>query len=376
MWERTRQEQEENVIEKEIDPLHLLPVEDESDTSKTYRGPLDPATVVAVAKRAYESLADNGDAVLSNLPARPREPSFESPSCEDAIMLEADGDHINDVELENSIELEPSPLYVSNGSCTDPLSPLQDGDKSTLVSLTFNLDAAARKKRIVEWLCRNIHHLNELSQLPFNSSELWRLHQHFFTPTVYDSGIAGLSISESQELSSSCNFSEPPGSSIVSEPFDTTPSMASTDVPIMRASEPVMNPSVLPLLKRKVSYRFLHEACLTSEPPCTVIPRLKTVGDASVSKLIEDMNVHTMQPSSKRPRRNRSRVSFVPAIKTKLDSFLDSCHQKALVLMRQLYYVEKCMLNNEIYPIEDVGSRKHLAGILAADAEMILLEMM
>lgn len=82
-----------------------------------------------------------------------------------------------------------------------------------------------------------------------------------------------------------------------------------------------------------------------------------------------------MQPRSKRARRNRSRISFVPRFKAKLDSFLDSCHHKALGLMRQLVYVERTLLNDEIYPLESLGSTQYLVGTLAADAEMILLDM-
>ena len=98
--------------------------------------------------------------------------------------------------------------------------------------------------------------------------------------------------------------------------------------------------------------------------------------DQSVSKLIEDMNGQSMQPNLKRPRRNRSRISIVPKIKQKLDSFLDSDHQKALGLMRQLHYVEKSLLNGSIYPIQERGAATHLIGDLAEDAETILLDMM
>jgi hypothetical protein len=49
----------------------------------------------------------------------------------------------------------------------------------------------ARKKRIVEMLCSNIQHLNELAQIPFDSRELWKLHQHCFTPVVNESGGMG-----------------------------------------------------------------------------------------------------------------------------------------------------------------------------------------
>jgi hypothetical protein len=88
------------------------------------------------------------------------------------------------------------------------------------------------------------------------------------------------------------------------------------------------------------------------------------------------MNGQTMQHRSKRPRRNRSRISIVPRIKQKLDSFLDSDHQKALGLMRQLYYVEKSLLSGNVYPIDDIKGVTHLIGALASDAETILIDMM
>jgi len=53
-------------------------------------------------------------------------------------------------------------------------------------------------------------------------------------------------------------------------------------------------------------------------------------------------------------------MSIVPKIKLKLDSFLDSDHQKALDLMRKLYYVEMSLLNGIIYPIQERGAATHL----------------
>ena len=44
------------------------------------------------------------------------------------------------------------------------------------------------KQKIVDWLYKNIHHLNKLAQLPFNSTKLWKLHQHYFTPVVNETG--------------------------------------------------------------------------------------------------------------------------------------------------------------------------------------------
>ena len=35
---------------------------------------------------------------------------------------------------------------------------------------------------------KSIQHLNKLAQQPFSSAELWKLHQHYFTPVVNESG--------------------------------------------------------------------------------------------------------------------------------------------------------------------------------------------
>merc|ERR1739838_932804 len=104
------------------------------------------------------------------------------------------------------------------------------------------------------------------------------------------------------------------------------------------------------------SYRFLNEAMLTSSSHSEV----RSEDSKSVSKMIEDVSSQSMQPKFKKARRNKTRISFVPRIKAKLDSYLDACHQKALVLMRQLQFVEKALLNGHIYPLE-AELYKHLS---------------
>ena len=69
-------------------------------------------------------------------------------------------------------------------------------------------------------------------------------------------------------------------------------------------------------------------------------------------------------------------ITITMGVKNKLDSYLDSCHTKALVLMRQLQYVERALLKGEIYSFDQAGSAAHLSGVLAKDAEMILVDMM
>jgi hypothetical protein len=367
MWKRMHQEQNSHLIDKEIDPLNCL---DNDDTSVSISsGPLDPSVVVEVAKRAYKHLCENGDELFSRV-ERNRSVSFECPLTDDVVIIESNApsnsskfdEKVPDSTLQtqsngndHSMSQVSDPLSVHNASFTEPF-----------------LNTTERKQKIMQWLCSNIQHLNELSHLPFDSSELWRLHKYFFSPTIqkphshegdWNNGIMsdlglGNSINEGTE-----------NNLILSAPCITSPCKSKEAVP---SREPLIHDSA-PILKRKVSYRFLNDATLSSmsakSPDGSHI-------DQSVSKLIEGMNGHSMQPRSKKARKNLSRILLVPRIKKRLDSFLDSDHNKALGLMRQLQYVENHLLKGDIYPIDTIGTTNHLIGSLASDAEIILLDMM
>jgi hypothetical protein len=226
----------------------------------------------------------------------------------------------------------------------------------------------------VEWLCIHIKDLNELSQRPFNPRELWKLHQHYFTPVVNESGgDCGQNLEGNAVVSSvpEVSLTYHGGSAV-------TPSTASSveenlSVPL---SEPVLpgisGPSPMSILKRKVSYRHLGDAVQNiqmSEPRLDI--------SMSVAKIIERGHTgHSLPPKTKRARRNRTRISFVPRIKAKLDSYLDVCHEKALITMRQLYYVEQAILVGQLHPLPPSSvPRTHLSGTLASEAEMIIVDM-
>jgi len=498
MWEHSKLEQEERSVDKELDPLHLLPTVVQpgfhptsgnniinsitapihgavSSTPNIIRttscvGPLDPATVVAVAKRAYASLHAQqpitdgvngggglnvgdrggrgleavGDALLrlqisSAVAREEREASFDSPVTEDAIILEANGEAVVESEDVERNHQHQHPLTQDENCCAGTSSHVDTNDPTLTTTtqiqtpptpddliirktspLTF-LDLPARKKKIVEWVCGNIHHLNELSHAPFDSSELIKLYQHFFSPVIqdnwqpsnhHDNANGGNTLGHHARDDVNHGQQCPPsrtsaatqdGTALLSGPggiiatndltrhTENQPSASNHDIP--SSSTPVMG--TLPMLKRKVSYRHLHEASahsLSSHSQLnstlqhnntnfsTNVSAQKTRNErpSAISKLIEDQQSvggNSMQPKSKRARRNRSRISFVPRFKAKLDSFLDSCHHKALILMRQLVYIEETLLNNEIYPLESLGTTQYLVGTLAADAEMILLDM-
>mmetsp|Transcript_30071 Transcript_30071/g.34956 ORF Transcript_30071/g.34956 Transcript_30071/m.34956 type:complete len:1067 (-) Transcript_30071:67-3267(-) len=365
MWNNMRQEQEENLIDNEIDPLNLLPGVNGGSNSIRRRviasGPLDAPTVVAVAKRAFETLGPKGEEMLAKSTAEARGSSFKSPLAGDVIVVEANGVAM---PLEN---LDSSGDYGDVCTSTRPKPPIPGNlivHKTTAPKVP-SMDPDMRKKKIMEWLCKNMYHLNELSQLPFNDGELWRLHQHFVSPTIQETnlhhGESSSSPESSEELQlNSMNYQ---GCSLLSAPCAP---LHTVDLSTAPASEPVMNTHSSKELKR--TFSIIGKLSARGESTGTET-------DQSVTKLIKDMNGHSMQPK-KRARRNHSRISIVPRIKKKLESFLITDHQRALGLMRQLAYVEKSLLNGSMYPVEDLDTATHLIGSLASDAEMILVDMM
>jgi hypothetical protein len=245
----------------------------------------------------------------------------------------------------------------------------------------------SRKKRIIEWLCSNIQHLNKLSQKPFSSAELWKLHQHYFTPVVDECGgnaspSPDLSIDAMNGAASSVpevsrgDSSVNPGASL-GESLDEPVQLSGTNPYAKDSPSGTSGLTSFPLLKRKVSYRFLGDATMASTPILDVRNAPAPNGFLSVSMMIEGGPTgHSMPPKTKRARRNRTRISFLPRVKAKLDSFLDVCHEKALVTMRQLFYVEQAILKGEVNPIDPkTTSRTHLCGDFATDAEIIVCDM-
>ncbi len=379
MWDDAdAEEAPQSDLERDLDPLSFLQSPGNEQTkSHNHRqpGPLEATVVVEVAKRAFDSLVANGVDVFSRRPSNFVDPSFGSPLASDAIILESSPD---------TTLMHPT-LYMNSHTEHQNLNPEQ---AASMQPRSFvappecqapkkqEMPDPARKKRIVEWLCANIQHLNELAELPFSSRELWNLHQHYFTPVVNESGGSAFQGDEVSKIVSSVPevYRMSQGASAV------TPSTASVEDQLsVPMSDPVFTvpaPSSMSMLKRKVSYRFLGDAMSTIH---STEPKMERASHtASVAKLIEQGHTgHSLPPKTKRARRNRTRISFLPRIKAKLDSYLDVCHEKALITMRQLYFVEASILAGHVNPLEPFSSsRTHLSGILAAEAEMIVVDMM
>ena len=375
MWDRNYETEEfQSDLERDLDPLSFLSnqMNGKNESSPARRsGPLEAAVVVEVAKRFFESLVANGIDVLSRRGANSNHLSIGSPLATDAIITES-------TQVSN-----PSPYTNghSSGSFHD-LGEIRSTQVRSFVAPPESKEMKkqemkdpTRKKRIVDWLCSNARPLKDLTHVPFNSSELWKLHQFYFTPVVKESGGSP----GRPEAKSNLIISSVPDVHRMNQCGTTfTPSLQSVDnYPSVPVSDPAFSgpSSSSTLLKRKVSYRCLGGSASNTEPQ---LHNNSAFDGTSVAKIIENGHTgHSLPPKTKRARRNRTRISFLPRIKAKLDSYLDVDHEKALVTMRQLYFVEQAIISGNVVPDDhDSAPRSHLSGTLAAEAEMIIVDMM
>lgn len=326
MWENASQDPKRT--EKAVDPLQFLPPTNGEPPGKKGEGPLDATIVVEVAKRAFESFRDSGpEALTPPSGAAYYEASFGSPLADNAIVTEG-----------NDSEWRPSTGSAAFGDMN--FDNQNGGDQPMGTERTSSFVAAPsaptdpsvpdpeRKKKIVEWLCNNMQKINELSQTPFDSTELWRLHQHYFAPVVNERGGSvraspSPSAEVSQIVSSVPDVSRrDPGNGNAEPPSTITPStLASDDQFFVASSEPSLQASPpissVPMLKRKVSYRFLGDAAISSSRGRSEV-RVQSMNNTSVSQMIQKGGVgHSMPPKSKRARRNRTRISFMPRIQVR-----------------------------------------------------------
>lgn len=340
MWENASQDPEKRASDKAVDPLQFLPPTNGEPPGRKGEGPLDATIVVEVAKRAFESFRESGPDVLTPPSgAAYYDASFGSPLADNAIIAEGS-------ESPSNATTAFADLNFDNGNGGDQSLDAAISTRSSsfvaapAVPTELSVPDPDRKKKIVDWLCKNMQQLNELSQIPFDSTELWRLHQHYFAPVVNERG-GNVSASPTPSDSVSRIVSSVPDVSrkipANAEPSTITPSTLSSDdqifvassEPSLQASPPVAS---LPMLKRKVSYRFLGDAAISSSRGRHEV-RAQSMNNASVSQMIQSGGIgHSMPPKSKRARRNKTRISFMPRIQvrasafpTYLDSFVVTC---------------------------------------------------
>lgn len=354
--------------EKLTDPLNFL-----GGSLAVRSAPEDATIVVEVANKAYEELGEHElEGCMRKRGGSDRHKQDSSQSHEDEMPVPSAQSSIHSNRGTSMLPANKIASFVAS-----PEPPKQ------------TLPDPARKTRIAEWLSANMKEITKLSQLPFSSAELWRLHQHYFSPVVNESGGESIATS-SNPCVATTEFTR---SSVpaVSRPSSTENPCATilenSDGDVSAMSQPAITTTgnqmaSLPILKRKVSYRFLGEAATSTSQSGADHRNINAIASTpqTVSLMIDVGPVgHTMPPTTKRARRNRSRISFLPRIKAKVDSYLDVSHDKALITMRQLYYVERAILSGQVNPFDPTENgmpRIHLCGELANDAETIIVDMM
>ena len=323
MWERMRNEEIENDDMEEVDPLDFLPSSSPTENSGSCPkitgkvGPLDPPTVVAVARKAFASLENAQDEVRS-LPSY-REPCFESPLVnDDAIMMEVSEDGI-------MRPIEPIEEFKSNSNTMDDITfslsdvssleydqklprTLQNVDEPNKENPAISGDSKVkseldpdRKRKNIDWLCRHLRFLNELGNKSFNSVEMWELHQHFFAP------VSQLNL---QQVNSPCNSSD-------DDQICDSDSRSNVELMSTHGESNNAVASSLPILRRKESFQLLSDVAAQSY--FVPSPSSKQTRSRPISVMIEENTScqSFQQHRKKRAKRPKAKIAYFPRIKVR-----------------------------------------------------------
>mmetsp|Transcript_9703 Transcript_9703/g.20209 ORF Transcript_9703/g.20209 Transcript_9703/m.20209 type:complete len:1276 (-) Transcript_9703:169-3996(-) len=343
-------------------------------------GPSDPATVVAAAMSAFTALGDTAGTLLTTEEPQ-RAISETSPIVSsDAVMLEKtpsgtirvppldDSDDESSQADKSATPLEVSVSHVSTDSlCTAngkecPETPLDP----------------VKKKRNMEWLRLHYRSLNGMTQLPFVHADLLQLYRYFYSPIdVEEDGSVQEGNANRTNLKSGDSGGTTPTEFFYTEKHPpNSPSLSSAS----SAGPHTARRQIMPGLQRKASYRSLHDVAMM---PDSLNYRLRSPNFISIDNSCRRRPVsalegcNPMQPALKRARNDKPRIDYFPRIKTKIEAFLSSSNQpKALVLLRQLKFIET-MLFRDGHPYQDQVSRDNdPTELVPADAEIILIDMM
>eukprot|EP01082_Thalassiosira_pseudonana_P011730 g10851.t1 g10851 contig4:2700672-2704491(-) len=378
MWDRNRHEKESELsLAKEsmqsmssagASEVSLNTASEQSTEKPSEKkvGPSDPATVVAAAKSAFATLGDSAGALL--LTEEPqREISDTSPMVSsDAVMLEKtpsgtlrvpplDDDSDDDY---SQMHKQDTPLEVCVAHrSTDSLCTANGKDCPETP-----VDPVA-KKRNMDWLRFHFRSLNEMTQLPYTYADLLQLYRYFYSAVDAD---------EEGSVHSATHIS------IVTNQSGSMPSTILTGSQL--ASSPLRSPADKPKsgMQRKASYRGLHDMMMGQGNNMLASSNYSSIENSCRRRpvsAVEGCN-QSMQPALKRARNDKPRIDYFPRIKAKIEHFLSSSSQsKALVLLRQLKFVETTMFRGS-NPYCDQSSIASPTEPVAVDAEIILIDML
>ena len=266
-------------------------------------GPASPATVVAAAKKALAVMGE--DAVASfHTEAHEREVSETSPLVPANATL---------LERTQSGTLRVPPIVESHcGLITDISLDASDGKGKPKSEAADAFSGPSvdplRRNRNLEWLRVHFRSLNEVANLPFNSADLWQLHQHFFSPVLppTDSADSPLTSdaasteerSEEKSLSSSRHLGHMKRRS-------RTPQCS----PMPRDASKRAN------LGRTISFQMLGEATLSASSSMNLESIHKRRSVHSEDEEDEYFSTSSMEPANKRAKVFKPRIAYYPRIR-------------------------------------------------------------
>lgn len=363
MWDRFRHEKEGKALASSKDSAQSMSTAGAmseggangdakpGEKAETKPGPSDPATVVAAAKSAFEALGDAGGALL--LTEEPQRAISESSPMvsSDAVMLEKtpsgtirvpsldetddDNSSCHTSDRPKNIRLDVSASHTSSDSlCT----------ANGTVCPETPVDPAA-KKRTMDWLRLHFRSLNQMAQLPYVYADLLQLYRYFYSPVDNNANGDDDSVHDGMP---------PPQLGLG---FNSGTSKSP--------------PTKLSGLQRKMSYRGLHDVMMGQN---NNLPSPNFSAENS-SKRRPVVDLHPA--STKRARSGKPRIDYFPRLKVKIEQFLSSSKQtKALVVLRQLKFVETTMFQGVNPYCEQSTMSSNSSEPIATDAEVILIDML
>lgn len=277
--------------------------------SDDQNGPAAPATVVRAAKQGLTLMGSNLDSSLHTEPYE-REITETSPVVPaNATMLER--------TLSGTIRVPP--LVESHRHLVEeasiPSADAPTGSSSVRAKAVGIMLDPMRKNRNLEWLRTHFRSLNEVSHLPFNSADMWQLHQYFFSPPHSSLGTPSSSPDTSDyPLTSDAFSAAEEGPDDVSVASLTNHKRSRTPV----NSPMPTNPNKKASLGRDISYQHLDEAAF-SEPISTVTDSLHK---RSSHPDVDEERTH----ASKRARNFKPRIAYYPRIRVSNVAVVEACH--------------------------------------------------
>lgn len=339
-------------------------------------GPIDPNTVVMVAKTTYENLGKDNSALL-HWQNNHREVSLQSPLApNDEMILETTPTGIT--------RIPPANIFSQNTNLNVLRFNSEEENEMNGQTFSFPLENDAeksvqvdpkKKEKLIHWLQQHASELNEVTHYPFDNADMWKLHQHFFSP-VYNTESNKKSDTNSENdksnISNGDTHMAPAQSSEINQSVPIRPS-----IPLAPTTNTNIQPQAQPSLAssrplgRKTSYHSLSDSIISIPQSNPAQNYQQPQSSPSTTRRHSEMyadSSSSMQPAQKRAK--KARISYFPRVKTKLEILrTKTSEHQALVLMRQLKYIENAMLNDNIFQSES-------GGFTIADAESILMDML